>query len=451
MAQTSAKTSIVRRIFIAVAAGLAVGIGCIFVRSALGGDESPVWNAVNQILFVDITSEEGVSGLGLFYIVSQLFMRSLQLAIVPLVLTSLSLALCSLADPKRLGRIAGRTFLTFACLYVSAAALAALAAYAVKLAGGFSVTLPESEAAPLTTLDAYNPLATIVNVIPSNLFAAFSSNGSILSVCFVAIVLGLSMARAGDRFTPLKDVLENISDIVERCLNILINRVGPLAIFCMVSRGLAVYGIEYLRPTMVWMATTMVVCLTLVFVLYPLGILVTTRLNPLPFIRKTFKVGLFGAATQSSAATLPLNMRTCVDELGCSEEVSSFVMPTGMTMHMNGTTCMQIIAVTFIATAAGIEMTPFMLVTATFLSIACAVSTPPIPAAGTTLVYVILLGLGLDTPLCMIGYSLILAMNYVPGMAVMPMNVVGDAAANVIVSFNEHALNTETYLSRSDT
>ncbi len=448
MAQEAGKSSIVKRIFVAVAAGIAVGVGCIVIRNSLGGDQSPVWNAIYQLLFVDITTEEGTSGLGLFYIVSQLFMRSLQLAIVPLVLTSLSLALCSLADPKRLGRIAGRSFVVFACLYACASTLAALGAYAVKSAGGFSVDLPASEATELATVDAYNPLATIVNIVPNNLFSVLSTNSSILSVCFVAIVLGLSMARMGETCAPLKGVLENINDIVERCLNTLIDRVGPFAIFCMVGRGLAVYGIEYLRPTLVWMITTMVVCLALVVTLYPAVIAVVTRLNPIPFIRKTFKIGLFGAATQSSAATLPLNMKTCMEELGCSEEVSSFVMPTGMTMHMNGTTCMQIIAVTFIATAANIEVTPFMLMTAAFLSVACAVSTPPIPAAGTTLVYVILLGLGLDTPLCMIGYSLILAMNYVPGMAVMPMNVVGDAAANMIVNHMEGTLDREIYLDR---
>ena len=108
---------------------------------------------------------------------------------------------------------------------------------------------------------------------------------------------------------------------------------------------------------------------------------------------------------------------------------------------------MQIIAVTFIATAAGIDMTPSMLVVAALISVSCAFGTPPIPAAGTTLVYVVMLGVGLNTPLCMTCYSLVLAMNYLPGMAVMPMNVVGDAATNVIVSFGEDMLDKKKYMS----
>jgi Na+/H+-dicarboxylate symporter len=102
------KASIVKRMIWAVALGFVVGIICILVRDSLGGKENAVWRIIDALLFQDITATKGVEGLGLFYIIGQLFMRGLQLAIVPLVLTSLSLALCSLADPQKLGKIAGR-------------------------------------------------------------------------------------------------------------------------------------------------------------------------------------------------------------------------------------------------------------------------------------------------------------------------------------------------------
>lgn len=191
--------------------------------------------------------------------------------------------------------------------------------------------------------------------------------------------------------------------------------------------------------------TTIVVSLALVATIYPIGIFLTTRLNPVPFLKKSFKIGLFAAATNSSAATLPLNTKTCTEELGCSEEISSFVLPTGMTINMNGTTAMHMIAVTFIATAAGINVTPATLATAAFLSICTAVGTPAIPVAGTTMVYVVMSGLGMSSELCMIGYSLVLAMNYLPGMAVITLNVIGDAATNVIVNFKEGVLDKDIY------
>lgn len=434
---------------IAVIAGFAVGIISLLIRDALGGTDNPVWKVIDAIFFQDITQTTKIEGVGIMFIIGQLFMHGLQLAIVPLVLCSLSLALTSLADPKKLGRIAGKTFITYICFYIAAAFLAGLAAYTVKSMGGFNVNLPAAEATEIRTMDGYNPLVTVVNAVPGNIFSAFSSNNSIISVVVVSIILGLCMTALGEKAAALKKVIENLNDVIQLYLNFLINKLGPISIFCMIARALAVYGTEYIRPTLVWMVTTIVVSLVLVFTIYPIGIFLTTRLNPFPFMKKIFKVGLFAAATNSSAATLPLNTETCTKELGCSEEISSFVLPTGMTINMNGTTAMHMIAVTFIATAAGMDIKPSTLVVAAFLSICTAMGTPAIPVAGTTMVYVVMMGLGMNTELCMIGYSLVLAMNYLPGMAVITLNVVGDAATDVIVSVKEKAFDKEVYMSKT--
>ena len=438
--------SIVKRMIIAVIAGFVVGFLCLVLREFLNGNGNEgVWNIVDAIFFQDITATDGFEGLGLLYIIGQLFMRGLQMAIVPLVLTSLSLAMCSLANPERLGKIAGKTFITYICFYVVAAALAGAAAYFVRSMGWFNVNLPSEMATEAVTMEGYNPLTAVITAVPSNLFSAFTSNNEILAVCVVAIIMGLCMTFLGKKADPLKKVLENLNDIIQMFLNFLIDRVGPVAIFCMICRTLAVYGVEYIRPTLVWMITTIIVSLVLVSTIYPIGIFLTTRLNPIPFLKKSFKIGLFAAATNSSAATLPLNTKTCINELGCTEEISSFVLPTGMTINMNGTTAMHMIAITFIATAAGIDITPSTLVMAAFLSICTAMGCPAIPVAGTTMVYVVMSGLGMTSELCMIGYSLVLAMNYLPGMAVITLNVIGDAATNVIVNFKEGVLNKEIY------
>lgn len=438
--------SIVKRMIIAVIAGFVVGFLCLILREFLNGNGNEgVWNIIDAIFFQDITTTDGFEGLGILYIVGQLFMRGLQMAIVPLVLTSLSLAMCSLANPERLGKIAGKTFITYICFYVVAAALAGAAAYFVKSMGWFNVNLPNEMATEAVTMEGYNPLTAIITAVPSNIFSAFASNNEILAVVVVAIILGLCMTFLGEKTDPLKKVLENLNDIIQMFLNFLIDKVGPVAIFCMICRTLAVYGVEYIRPTLVWMITTIIVSLVLVSTIYPIGIFLTTRLNPIPFLKKSFKIGLFAAATNSSAATLPLNTKTCINELGCTEEISSFVLPTGMTINMNGTTAMHMIAITFIATAAGIDITPSTLVVAAFLSICTAMGCPAIPVAGTTMVYVIMSGLGMTSELCMIVYSLVLAMNYLPGMAVITLNVIGDAATNVIVNFKEGVLNKDIY------
>lgn len=400
---------------------------------------------LNKILFQDITAEDGVSAIGLFYIIGQLFMRGLQLAIVPLVLVSLSLAMCSISSSTKLGRIAGRTLIGFFLFYVCGAFLAGIVAYAVKSAGFFNVTLPSEAVTDAATLDAFNPLATIVNAVPSNIAAAFSSNNSILAVVVVAIIIGLCMNALGEKADPLKKVLESVNEIIQLYLTFLINKVGPVAIFCLISRTFAIYGTEYLAPAAAYIVAAMVTLFVLVVTIYPIGIWVTTKMNPIQFIKKIAKVGVFGFSTNSSAACLPLNTRTCIDELGCSEEITSFVLPTGMTINMNGTTVMHMFAATFIATSAGIDVTPANLATIAFLSICAAMGCPAIPIAGTTLIVTILSGLGWTSDACMIAYALVVAINRPVEMALLPLNVIGDATVNVIVNAKEKELDKEKY------
>ena len=438
--------SVVKKMMIALVGGLLVGLAFLLLREQLisSGNEG-AWTILNKILFQDITAEDGVSAIGLFYIIGQLFMRGLQLAIVPLVLVSLSLAMCSISSSTKLGRIAGRTLIGFFLFYVCGAFLAGIVAYAVKSAGFFNVTLPSEAVTDAATLDAFNPLATIVNAVPSNIAAAFSSNNSILAVVVVAIIIGLCMNALGEKADPLKKVLESVNEIIQLYLTFLINKVGPIAIFCLISRTFAIYGTEYLAPAAAYIVAAMVTLFVLVVTIYPIGIWVTTKMNPIQFIKKIAKVGVFGFSTNSSAACLPLNTRTCIDELGCSEEITSFVLPTGMTINMNGTTVMHMFAATFIATSAGIDVTPANLATIAFLSICAAMGCPAIPIAGTTLIVTILSGLGWTSDACMIAYALVVAINRPVEMALLPLNVIGDATVNVIVNAKEKELDKEKY------
>ena len=207
-------------------------------------------------------------------------------------------------------------------------------------------------------------MTTVINAVPSNVVEVLGSNNSILAVVVVAVILGLSMNALGDKAATIKSLLQNLNDIVQVYMDFLINKVSPIAIFCMLARTFATYGTEYIRPTLTFMIATIFISLALVVTIYPIGIFLLTGLNPFKFAKKIFKVGMFAAATQSSAATLPLNRKTCMEELGCSKEISSFVLPMGMTINMNGTTAMHMVAITFIATAAGINITPTQLITA---------------------------------------------------------------------------------------
>ena len=437
---------IAQKMIAALVGGIVVGLIFMMVRqNLLGNGGEDTWKTINNLLFQDITSADGVKAIGIFYIIGQLFMKGLQAAIVPLVLVSLSLALCSISNSTKLGRIAGKTLIGFFAFYVVGAAIACTVAYIVKSMGLFNVTLVADGLGEANTIDAFNPLAVIVNAVPNNITSAFSTNNSILAVVFTAVVIGICMNALGEKAAALKKVFESANEIIQMYLNFLINKIGPVAIFCLVSRTFAIYGAEYLKPAAAYIIAAMATLLITCCVLYPIGIFVTTGLNPAKFLKKMAKVGVFGFSVNSSAATLPLNTKTCLDELGCSQEITSFVLPTGMTINMNGTTMMHMFAVTFIATAAGLEVTPANMIVMALLSICAAAGTPAIPIAGTTMIFTVLSGMGWTTDICLLGYALVVAINRPVEMSLLPLNVIGDAAVNVIVNASEGQLDKDVY------
>lgn len=442
------KISVVYKMLISVVFGILFGILFLLLRQKLvSNDKEYIWVFVNKFLFNDISKEKGFFSIGIFYIISQLFMKGLQLAIVPLVLTSLSNALSSMSNPNRFGKIAIKTIIIFIIFYLIAASISICFAIFIKSMGLFTVQLPNTDSIQIVTMEPYNPLTILVNIVPANIIEAFSSNNNILSVVLIAIIIGFCLNKVANENNLINKLLNDINQIIQTYMNFLINKISPIAIFCMITRSFSIYGIQYLKPTIAWMISTIIISLVLVFTIYPIGVFIATGLNPFIFIRKIIKVGLFAAATNSSAASLPLNRKTCIEELGCSEEISSFILPTGMTINMNGTTVMHMMAITFIATAAGINLQFEHLIMAIFLSICTSMGTPAVPVAGTTMIFVILSGLGFTSDLCMMGYALVLAMNYPPGMAAITLNVVGDAATNVIVNHKENKLNKNIYYS----
>lgn len=443
---TKKEISIAKKMIISLVGGIVVGLIFMMVRqNLLGSGGEAAWKTINDLLFQDITTADGVKSIGIFYIIGQLFMKGLQAAIVPLVLVSLSLALCSISDSTKLGRIAGKSLAGFFGFYVVGAAIACAVAYVIKSMGLFNVTLVADGLGEANTIEAFNPLGVIVNAVPNNITSAFSTNNSILAVVFTAVVIGICMNALGEKAEPLKKVFESADAVIQMYLNFLINKIGPAAIFCLVSRTFAIYGAEYLRPAAAYMVGAMATLILTCCVLYPIGIFVLTGLNPLQFLKKIAKVGVFGFSVNSSAATLPLNTKTCLEELGCSQEITSFVLPTGMTINMNGTTMMHMFAVTFIATAAGIPVTPVNMIVMALLSICAAAGTPAIPIAGTTMIFTVLSGMGWTTDVCLLGYALVVAINRPVEMSLLPLNVIGDAAVNVIVNASEGQLDKDIY------
>ena len=283
----------------------------------------------------------------------------------------------------------------------------------------------------------------VLNVIPSNIVTAFGSNNAVLSSVFLAVAVGLSMNVLGEsRTSTLRRLLGEVNDVVVVFLNFVVTNFAPFAVFVLLTRTFAIYGIDYLKPALVYVVVTVVLLFVFLLVAYPLVVALGAKQNPITFIKKIANVAVFGL---SNAATLPLNIRVCTEDFGVDESIASFVLPLGMTINMDGTAIMQVVATVFIAGCAGYTVTPAQLVVVALLALLASVGTPAAPGAGAVILFTILSGAGFVNDSALLAYSLILAINRPIEMLVTSLNVVGDAVASICVAKSEGLLDEEKF------
>lgn len=432
------------KMVISLILGLTLGTLFIFLRENLiSNGNANTWTIINNLLFQDISSPDGTNAVGLFYIIGQLFINSLQLVIIPMVFTSITLAICHISDTRKLGRISYKTILGFLITSLFALILAGIFGLAAHKLGLFNVNITNIASSEGTT--GSNPLLVFVQAIPNNITNVFTDNGRVLSVVFLAAVCGLCINTLGDEIQVLKKLLQDINKVITTFLTFVITKFGPVAIFVLITRTFAIYGIDHLKPALVYVLTTTIALLIFLTVGYGLFIMLSTRLNPIIFVKKISKVALFGFSTSSSAATLPLNTKTVTEELGVSKDIASFTLPLGMTINMNGTAIMQVIAAIFIASSAGYDVTIVNIALISLLALIASVGTPAAPGAGAIILFTVLTSMGYQNDAAILAYSLILAINRPVEMLVTSLNVVGDAATSVYVAKSEGALDESIY------
>ena len=427
----------------AMVLGIAVGLVFMAIREHLGS-ASPAWQTINNLLFQDITASGAESAIGLFYLCGQLFIRSLQLVIVPMVFCSIVIAIGNITDAATLGRVSLKTFGLFLLTSFSALILAGVVGLLFYKAGTFNTVIEGIAASSGST--GSNPLNVILNIIPSNISSTFSVNTSVLAVVFLAVSCGLCMNKLHlGKDSAISHGCKEISDVIVVFLNFVVEKFGPVAIFMLLCRTFATYGITYLRPALSYVVITVALLLLFLFIGYPLILALLAHLNPIVFIRKIFRVVVFGFSTSSSAATLPLNIDTNVKQLGVDNQIASYVLPLGMTINMDGTAIMQVIATLFLAGVGGYSVAVGQLVILLLLALIASAGTPAAPGAGAIILFTILSGVGFTGEAAMMGYALILAINRPIEMLVTSLNCVGDSVAAITVARSEGKLDEQVY------
>lgn len=429
---------------VALVLAVVVGTLLIFFREYLmaQGKES-LWEQINRLLFVDISTE--ANGIGIFYILGQLFINALQLIIIPMVFSSIAIAMCHISDTKKLGRLSGKTLLGFLTTSIFAIGAAGIVGYTVYKLGLFNVALEGNTNVEVAA--GQNPLMVIVDTVPNNIFSILTNNGRVLAVVFLAVVTGLCINAGGEDIKVLKNILLDVNKVINIFLNFIIVKFSPIAVFILITRTFAVYGIEHLKPALVYILTTCGTALVYLIVAYPLYVFLVTGLNPFIFMKKIAKVALLGFSANSSAAALSLNERTTVGELGVDKDIAAFILPLGMTINMNGTAITQVIATIFIAASSGYNLEFKNIVVMAVLALIASVGTPAAPGASAIILFSVLNSMGYNNPATIIAYSLIIAINRPVDMVTTSLNVTGDAATAVVVAASEGSLDKEVYYS----
>ena len=381
----------------------------------------------------------------------KIFLNLLKLIAVPLVLSSLITGVASLSDTKKLSRIGSKT-ITIYIVTTAVAVTIGLISVNILQPGD---TVPEDMKTKLQ--ETYRSAASgrmeaaaevkdrsvlqpLVDMVPSNVFSSASNNRNMLQVVFVAIIVGIALIQIPkNKGRPVLDFFEGINELVIKLVdNIML--VAPIGVFALIADTItSVAGdnlnniLELLSALGYYMLAVIIGLILQMAITYTTVLKLFSKMDLKTFYQGMAPAQLLAFSTSSSGATLPVTMERCEDELGVSEEVSSFVLPLGATINMDGTALYQAVAAVFIAQTIGMDLTLGAQLTIVFTAVLASIGTAAVPGAGIIMLIIILEAISVPSA----GIALILGVDRILDMMRTVTNVTGDASVAVAVHSSE--------------
>ena len=415
--------SLTNRILIAMAAGILLGSGFELLLSGADPD-TPLVKFINNFLIF-----------GLFDVLGKIFIASLKLLVVPLVLVSLICGMTSLGSSARMGAIAGRTIGLYLLTTAVAVTLGLTGASLIGPGKGLQV---DADAAfeprmppPLTDV--------LVNIFPSNPFAAMA-NGEMLQVIVFALLVGYALTRAGEAGQRIAGWFRDMEVVVMKMVGVMIE-LAPWGVFALLVKLFATMGFSTIINLAAYFLTLSGLLIFHGLVVYGLLLKLTTGLNPGMLRNKMRRVWAFAFSTASSGATLPITLRTVEKRLGVPKSVAGFAVPLGATVNMDGTAIMQGVATVFIAQVYGIDLTATQLLMVILTATLASIGTAAVPGVGLITLSLVLTQAGLPVE----GVALIIGVDRLLDMIRTAVNVTGDATVATIVAYREGQLDETVY------
>ncbi|HOO94077.1 MAG TPA: dicarboxylate/amino acid:cation symporter [Proteiniphilum sp.] len=375
-----------------------------------------------------------------------IFIRLLKLIAIPLIFTSLVKGIADLKDISSFRHIGVRTILIYMGTTVAAITIGLLMVNTIRPGSGVSpetieeLTSTYAQDASLTsnietaTQQQQGPLSFLVEMVPDNIFAAFGNNALMLQVILFSILFGICMLLIEPKKAkPVSRLIDGLNEIVLKMVD-LIMCIAPYAVFALLAQIIVSSGNVEILQKLLFYGLTVVIGLTVMIALYLLIIYLTTGRSPRWFLGGMAPAQLLAFSTSSSAATLPVTMERVTDHLGVDNEVSSFVLPVGATINMDGTSLYQAVAAVFIAQALHFPLEFTDQLTIILTALLASIGSAAVPGAGMVMLVIVLESIGFPADKLAIGLALIFAIDRPLDMLRTVVNVTGDSMVSVVVA-----------------
>ncbi|MDC0454083.1 dicarboxylate/amino acid:cation symporter [Gammaproteobacteria bacterium] len=364
-----------------------------------------------------------------------IFINLLKMLIVPLVFFSLVSGISSLSNLQSLGNITLKTVSLYLGTTAIAVSLSLFVASIFKPGAGYSSDV----AAPDRLPEGQSVYSTILDIFPSNIIEAMANN-QMLAIVFFSILFGLALSKTNHLTGNLSESFEKLNTVFMQ-LVLMIMSYAPIGVFCLIGKFVITDGLDIFQEAFMYVVLLISVLIFHAIVTYSIFLKIFTNLSPLVFFKKMRETAIFAFSTSSSAATIPVTLKTVTTDLGVNKNIASFVIPVGATINMDGTAIMQGMATVFIAQMSGIDLSIFQYMQVVLLAVVASVGAAAVPSAGTITLVIILQQFGL--PLEAIG--IILAVDRILDMIRTSVNVTGDATVACIVAHSESLLDKEIF------
>lgn len=376
---------------------------------------------------------------GILYVIGQGFIRLMKMLVVPLVFCSLVCGSMSIGDTKKLGTVGVRTLVFYLFTTALAVTVALSVGNIINPGVGLDMSAVQSNAADVQSMEATSLTDTLLNIIPDNPINSLA-NGNMLQIIVFALIVGIILAKLGERTETVGNFFSQFNDIMME-MTMMVMSLAPIGVFCLISRTFANIGFSAFVPLAKYMIGVLIALAIQCFVVYMALLKVFTGLNPVIFIKNFFPVMAFAFSTATSNATIPMSIDTLSKKMGVSKKISSFTIPLGATINMDGTAIMQGVAVVFAAQAFGIHLSLTDYLTVIGTATLASIGTAGVPSVGLVTLTMVFNSVGL--PVEAIG--LIMGIDRILDMTRTAVNITGDAVCTTIVANQNKALDREVF------